>query len=425
MINFYFKYKYYIYFLLLVYVVLVAFKPGDFDMFLDTGNSVSERKSIYYNDYNQRNGYFYSPFFSYVSMYLNFAPRELIRFIWKGLNLIFLVLILNKIFSLLPLQKLNSINQNILIWTLLFSLVHLTNLNLGAGQMTVFMMFSMFWTVDLSEKDKPILAALLLATSVAIKTLTLLSLVYLCYRGHWKTVLITIFILIVYFTLPGIDVGWSYYMQQNKDWFAIISHSGLFKLERDIGLIFQNFHAFMLQYFSMYSSFYCENTYDLYVTYDHELLKKISVSFVLLTGFCGFLYFRRLPFTKPKNATLALMEISYLASCVPLIFPMQQKYSYLFIVPSFISIVYFVLANKEAQYQYLSHFKTNLSIIILSIVFVLCFLSTIDFDSNWGRILKDRIQEHKGVFLGGLLFWILEILISKNLYTFNTQNSNS
>ncbi len=82
-------------------------------------------------------------------------------------------------------------------------------------------------------------------------------------------------------------------------------------------------------------------------------------------------FFRTRPFVPVKDKLHAYWELSYLLLLVPLIFPHQQYYAFLFIMPAVCCILYYLVGN----YKIMSPIKFRMLIIGCSISYLACNLS--------------------------------------------------
>ena len=71
-----------------------------------------------------------------------------------------------------------------------------------------------------------------------------------------------------------------------------------------------------------------------------------SVRLVLI--FFSLYFFRTWPFAHAKSALHRLWETAYLLLLIPLIFPHQQEYAFLFVVPAACYIIYYLMTERHS-----------------------------------------------------------------------------
>ena len=144
----------------------------------------------------------------------------------------------------------------------------------------------------------------------------------------------------------------------------------------------------------------------LHLSMDNAMLalQLVRLSLIVLT-----LYFLRWPpFKRLTDELLEFRALAYIFLMVPLIFPHQQKYAFVFMLPAAVFIAYHLVArwNKKKGMFITSRYGT------IGILFGLSFaLTTLTTDGLIGRELNHITQHYKLITWGALLLIVPLILI--------------
>lgn len=388
----YFK-KYYPYLLgifLLLYAIHCCSRSGDIDLFLASGERFFNGENIYKPSYfDEHISYFYGYPFSMVLSIFHYFPIKLARLTWVLLNFFFLYQIVSISITYFNFNYLDK-KDKITLWVLVsLFCVHFLNLNLIAGQMTIFLLFMCLFTLQLAEKKQNFLAGLCLAFAIIVKTVPLVMFLYLIYRKHLKTALFTVLFIPIIYLIPGIFHGLDYCVLQFNDWLDIISLDSESGISREL---YEHMHSFT----SMSVSYLTQNNlyhgFDRHIaSFSYEIVKIIVIFLVLISGICSLFFLRSFPFIQEQNKLKVWWEISYLLGVSILVFPMQQKYSFLFLFPTFLYVSFFYVHIKSNKIIVSQTFKNCL--IFAIVISLLLFLSTVD--ALFGHYVKGFSQYYK------------------------------
>lgn len=119
----------------LVYILILSFRSGDFDLFMMSGirflNGENIYKPGYYNNHDIY--YFYGYPFSMILSFFSFFPLPLVNFFWLCLNVCFLISIWRMVVAYVSLKDLSNKKRNILYICCAAFIIHFVNLNITAG----------------------------------------------------------------------------------------------------------------------------------------------------------------------------------------------------------------------------------------------------------------------------------------------------
>ncbi len=343
------KYQTYIFILVgLIYILVEAQGKGDFYIYLSASKDLMDGVNIYEKKYVDGYHYLYSLFFALLLYPLTFLPLYLAKFIWLSLNLFFIYrinLLLHSYFNFQLFSSKQKLRCQLLF--LLFPLRFILD-NFHLSQMTIFMLYLCLQSINYIHAGKEKQGALLLALGINIKLLPIVLLPYLFWRKQFKAGIFTVLFYLFLLALPAIFIGKyqnSYLLGQ---WWKIINPT---QQEHIIDVEERSFHGLS----TLLPTLLMEKVPDIYALPLKRNIASLTTQQVghallairlLLIAFS--LYFLRWPPFKKVNIQQArLREISYLLALIPLIFPHQQHYAFLFRMPAGTYLIYQFYLQKN------------------------------------------------------------------------------
>ncbi len=369
-------YNYIVY--VLVALALFAFLyieskgKGDFYIFLSAAQDVFKGENIYDKLYNQWYHYFYSVFFAVVLHPFIYLPFQLSKFLWLLLNVFFAYRCFIIIKNLLPLHDLTK-KQLLLIRYLgiLFSLRFIYE-NLHYSQITILILFLSLQGLQLIVTNKqPLAGAALIALGINIKLLPIVLIPYLFYRRFFKAGFLVIAIYIALLFTPALFIGWSNNTNLVCTWAHLINPANKVHV---LDTEERSFHGLS----TLLSTLLVENVPDQYALPIKRNIANISIEQLstvlntirLLLILLSLYFLRTFPFKHAISLKHQFREISFLLLLVPLIFPHQQHYGFLFICPAFVFCLYYLIQNKDR----ISKIKFYSISVLCVIIYLLCDL---------------------------------------------------
>jgi hypothetical protein len=340
-------------FLSAIFIVLVLLfesrGEGDFKIFIEASRDLLSSKNIYQQVYNNWYHYYYDVLFAIFLIPLSFLPLYFAKLIWLILNVLFTYKIFKIVWGWLPINLLNAFNQRIfMLLSFLFVLAFLRD-NFHTSQLTIFILYLTLQGLDFIKIGKKAIGSMLLALGITIKILPIVFVPYLIYRNEIKSSFVTIGFVALFLLLPAIIIGNDYNNYLLKERWNIINPVNK---EHILDTGERSFHSLT----TLLSTLLVKDCGDkLALPLKRNIadisLEKLNtiITLVRLVLILGVLFFiRSRPFKVASNNLQSLYEISYLCLLVPLIFPHQQHYAFLFILPaSSYLIFYFVFCFYE------------------------------------------------------------------------------
>lgn len=329
----------------LAYLLLEARGEGDFHIYMSAARDLFSGVNIYEKAYGNGFHYLYSVFFAIVLYPFSFLPFYLVKLCWLLLNAFLLYKTYRLLFSYFDRSALSN-KQRMMFYTvvLLFS-ARFIHENFHTGQITILILYTcvqglhmVFYTPSWPW------GCVLIALGINIKLLPLVLLPYLLYRGRFKAFAGTILIAAFFWLFPALVTGISKNTFLMQEWWARMNPSNALHV---LDVSERSFHSLT----TLLSTLFVAHVPDLYAlplrrhiadVSLHTLGLIITISRAVLIG--GTLYFlRSLPFRNAADKTQQYTEVAYILAIIPLIFPHQQHYAFLFTVPAAMHVIYFTI----------------------------------------------------------------------------------
>jgi hypothetical protein len=358
----------------IVYCFIESTGKGDFYIFLSAASDLSAHQNIFENKYVDGYHYYYSVLFALLLKPLCYLPFRLVKFCWLLLNL-FLYGRLFQMLAASQLVKRLSEKQRIIFLggVFLFSLRFLLG-NIDHSQITILILWCCVYGMYNISHNKPVSGSLALAIGINIKLLPIVFLPYLLYRGYFKAVALIIIFYAAGLALPSLLIGHAYNVMLLTTWLGLINPaSQIHVLDVDE----RSFHGLS----TLLSTLLVKDVPDVYALPLRRNIADISVDALakillgvrlFLAGFTLF-FLKGKPFQKAASETGLLTELSYLLLLIPLIFPHQQHYAFLFSVPAFALVYYDLIINFKSM----SNATRNVILLLLIFIYLSANLTVI------------------------------------------------
>lgn len=374
---------------ILIYVLIEAKRNGDFYIFLLASRMLQEGGDIYTNTFISGFHYFYSPLFAVILVPFTWLPDYVTKLLWLLANLFFVYRIYKLIPQYLNLGLFTEVQKRI-FWFIGMALAfRFLYFNFHLIQMTIFLLYALLEGTTLVTNKKEMKGAALLSLAMNIKIMPVIILPWLLYRGYLRAFLLCLFFLILFLVLPAVAIGWDYNLFLHQSWWNLINPT---QEKHVIDINESGFHS-LTTFFAVYLIDGARNNYDLLLkrniaSLDVETVTLIiNVSRVLLVA--GTLWFlRSLPFKKASSPLQQFWEFSYILAVTPLIFPHQQFYAFIFLLPAFFYLVYRLIQGNMNR-QLLTG---------LIVIFILC-----SFIGGVLGFLRDISRHYKLITFGALI----------------------
>jgi len=391
----------------LLIILYEARVKGDFDLFLSASADMFEGKNIYAIKYREWYHYYYSTLFATILFPLTFLPLYAAKVCWLLINVFFVYRIWKVIIYHLPTFNANKkYNLLLALLTFLFMLRFLRD-NFHLAQMTVFILFLILEGLFLIDNNKPILGAVLIALGIDIKLLPLVVVPYLFYRNEWKAGIFVMCFTVFFLIVPGAFIGFEFNNFLLAERWNLLNPTDREHI-LDVGE--RSFHSLS----TLLATLLVEGAGDHHTLPIKRNIANITVEQLeiiinLVRGILvlATLYFlRSVPFTKTNSKIQKLYERGYILLLVPLIFPHQQHYSFLFIFPAVAYLIYYLLSmyRESNLHSNNNRRRNNWRISLTLLLLIVYFLTNSHFILGEFRHIYDHF---KTLTYGALLLLIL------------------
>lgn len=305
--------------------------------------------NIYDHKYNDAYNYYYSVLFALILKPFYYLPFYWVKFWWLILNL---ALFVHLCYLLIKSKISEVLNQKQKQWFYAISFAFAFKFmheNIHYAQVTILLLWCCVYGLYSIYNQQSIKGTLLLAIGINIKLFPLVFLPYLIYRGFFKELVYVVVFYFAFMFLPSIIIGHEYNLQLIKGWWTLINPTNSnHVLDTDE----RSFHGLS----TLLSTLFVKNVPDLYAMplrrnlfdVSFPVFEKILLCSRLILMAITLKFLNWPPFKKNNNSFLTVLEISYILLAIPLIFPHQQHYAFLFASPAFAVAVYFYVVNQKS-----------------------------------------------------------------------------
>ncbi len=358
--------------IILVYLLINAGRQADLFIYESASLDIFSEKDAYAISYVSGFHYYYSALFAILIYPLAFLPMYIGNLLWLCVNAFFLyriIILMSGYFDLVSLSKKEKIL--FILFSFLFGLRFILS-NFHNQQITICILYLIFEGLKFIFSGNKFAGALLIAFGINIKLLPVVLLPYLLYRREFTASFLVIIFYAILLYLPGFILGFTQNNMLISSWWKLINP---ININHNLDVSERSFQSLS----TLLSTLLVKNVPDKFalhirrnimdISYENLLL-VLSITRLLLISFI-FYFLRTKPFVAKVNTTHRFVEISYLLLLVPLIFPHQQDYAFLFIMPAVTYIIYYLIT--ERRNLPVSNFRLMVSIIVLS--YLLCNLT--------------------------------------------------
>lgn len=349
------------------YCFIEAEGSGDFYIFMSAAGQLLAHNNIFEVKYQDSYNYFYSVLFALMLAPFHTLPFFWVKFCWLLINM----LLYGSLFRLMARSEFVTglgpkKSRLFLFFVFLFSFRFLHD-NIHASQVTILILWCCVYGLYFIHKDRLLAGSALLALGINIKLLPIVLLPYLLYRGHFKAFALTLCFCAAAWLAPSLLIGHQYNMSLLGSWMHLVDPT---QQRHVLDVDERSFHSLT----TLLSTLFVEKVPDLYALPLKRNIADVPLPtlarIILITRAALVLlslYFLRWPpFSQAKGKMARLTEISYLLLLIPLIFPHQQHYAFLFIVPAFAAILYGVMREPPSASKQRNAFMVLLALIYLA-----------------------------------------------------------
>jgi hypothetical protein len=402
-----------IFFAALYIIKVISADAGDFMAYYGAANDIRQGKTIYFVEYMGWSSYSYPPFFAMLLIPLAAFPLIVADTLWLLLSVFLLFRIFRLIETILDIH--NILSEKMYKYWVILVLIFTTRFilyNFDNSQTTIVVLWGCLESLSLTLKNRYLLSGLVLATVISIKLMPLVIIPYYFYRSYYKSGLWTLLFLVALNLLPSVFYGFEGYLSVLKQWNAVINpvNNDFIFGENDIEESVHSLSALFAGLFTDRMTRHGINR-NIIVLSHEKIIFWHSMAQLFFIGLTLF-FLKTMPFKAVTNKKRLFGEFSYLMLIVPLIFPHQQKYAFVMILPAIAFISLHILQKKQEGVLLKS---------IIALMLCVWLLTTATTDGIIGNFLFECGQYFKLITWGTILLIIpLSICLNKEI---NTENN--
>jgi hypothetical protein len=388
------------------FLFLKAWGGGEFNTYLGAAEQLRLGNSCYnvWLHYGHQNGssqYGYSPLFATLLIPFTYLPVWLPPLLLLVADVLMLASVFSIFFSLLDVEERKK--PVLFALTMIFSL-RLTLHNFEMVQLNILLLWmSVYGLYLIFIKGQNAAGASIIALGINFKLLPLLLIPYLMYRAKFNAVGIILLVLVGTFLLPSLVFGFEKNLSLHLEWWQVIN-----PLNAKYNAL-QNEESYRLHGLAaLFASYFSKNVNGTFQLLLAELSPKqlvilTNIGRALLAGI-ALLFLAGKPFKSYSDNKHFAIETAYILFVTPLLFPQQNKWAFVNMLPAFCIVFYVLISYKSA--------RTAALYMLLAVVF---FLTTLTTDGIIGKQLNYYTECLKMVTIGCLLMIPALLIVRKKL----------
>lgn len=385
--------------------IIEARGNGDFKVFLEAAKLLRDHESPYNKWIFVSQGvyafYYYSPLFAVLLIPFSYLPQFIPNFIWLLLNIYFLYRTWQLITSWLDIKEFDARSTHLLFFLIFLFTIRFIHDNFGRIQMTIYLLWSILESVHSFRNRHPVKGSAILALAINIKIMPVVLIPYLLYRNHIRPVLYTMGFLLVFLLIPSFFAGYGFNNLLLSEWWSVVNpwnKEHLIEAEWGIHSLTALIPALLHKTSGELDL--RRHLIHLDLQYVEIILHTARLLLILFT-----LYFlSTLPFKPARSKLYEFWELSYIILLIPLIFPHQQKYAFVLMLPAIAYIFYFLIYLHRFNHEEYDRSRWKRIVVCMFLFWVLTTLTT---SGIIGWSLTKVTQHYKTITCGAILLLIV------------------
>lgn len=352
--------------ILLLVALLIGFgcakSDRDFEVFVNAGEKLIAGLNLYKPPFALNLQYYYSPFFALLMAPVSYLPLVVAETVWGFLSCVFLYQIWRISQSYFNTNALTQKQKNLWLLLSIIFTARFIRYDMTTIQVTIFLTWATLQSLKFFDREQPITGAALLALAINIKLLPLPFLLYLFYRRQFLGASLTCVFYVAYLCVPAIFIGWNRNAFLLSEWFVVINPNNkewIIEAENGPSSLVAMIPVYITDTIGVLPV--KRNFINLPFKSVFIILNIIRLLFVALTLF----FLRMPPFRSITDKRRLFWERSYLFIAVPLLFPHQQRYAFVFMAPALIYIAWYLVTNWSTLKQKYGYLNWTLLFLVL------------------------------------------------------------
>ena len=379
----------------------------DFDVFFHSGERLLNGENIYGPPHYYNLKYFYSVLFAGIMGSIQALGINTVKWIWFVINTALFV----RVFILLRIHVFKTEKSSVLIFfflLLLFGKIVLVNYTFN--QISVLILWTMFEAYHLLKKGHWVWAILILCLGINIKIMPIVLAPYIIVMGKkpFQIILLGLAALLFFLYIPALFIGFETNQFLIGEWLKTLNPVSDIHVMQTYEYGFTDLSSMVTKFLSA-EPVYLEPQVNIADLSRPSLFLITNAIRAALLGSVVYLAF------KAKHAVYGVDKGFVIAAgfmaLIPLCFPHQREYSFMFSMPMF-AVLMLMLAKLKTMSYY-----------ILFIVFIALTgnLVWIDFA---GQTAVDIFKHYRLITMGMLAIFLMYIYLAAKLSSQNPVSEN-
>lgn len=370
----------------------------DFDVFFHSGKRLLNQENIYGEPHYINLKYFYSPLFSCLMALIQGIDLQLVKVFWFILN----SCLLFRVVRIMYLQVFSKSGMKTLVFFLTMLLTaKIVLINYTFNQITILILWSVLESYHQLKKGNLIWSVIVLCIGINIKILPIVLVPYFLYISGQplKMLGLGILTLLVFTFLPAVFIGYGYNNFLLEEWWKTLNPASSIHAVQvyEYGLL--DAGAMISKYLSD-KKVYLEPVLNIASLSDSTVFAITNALRVILLIMAVMFALRM------KHAINGIqahfLSMAMFMTLVPLCFPHQREYSYLFYMPM-------IAVNLTFTFKY------RQVIPIICFVFTALLGGLLTWVDFVGKPLVDVFVYYRLVTMGMLLMMLFSFFYWQNL----------
>ena len=371
----------------------------DFDVFFHSGKRLLNGENIYGEPHYINLRYFYSPLFSCIMALFQEVDVRVMKVLWWFLNVVLLLRVIYLIYTHIIA---NATHRVFIYFITILLMSKIVLLNVVGNQMTIVMLWTALEAFQQFKKDRLFLSVFILCLGINIKLLPMVMVPYLLYISD-KPGKVFIYGITVFFALafiPAVFIGWDYNLFLISEWWKTLNPVS------SIHAV-QTYEEKILDAGAMISKFlsdkpvYNEPSLNFAALSDGTIFLLTNVVRVALLGLVAFMAY------KIKRPVLGIHQhilvLAAFLALVPICFPHQREYSFLFHMP--LIAIFMSLIDQEKNWK--------AGVLFAAFALLSGMLTWVDFT---GEAIVAVFMYYRLITLGFMLLLVFYVLYALRLH---------
>ncbi len=386
----------------IIYLLVESAGAGDLLIFLSAAGHLGTGENIFTHSYFGGFYYYYSVLFALVLKPFWHLPYFFTKFLWLLLNLSAYVHLFYMLANSKAVVSLNDKHRKFFLWAVFIFSFRFLHENLHASQITILILWTTVYGLLNIDRGLVLKGSFFLALGINIKLLPVVFLPYLLYRKQFVAFFAVIVIYALLLFLPSLFIGHNENVVLLQSWLRLINPANTNHL---LDVDERSFHGLT----TLLSTLLVKNVPDLHALDLRRNIADIPVPVLgnvilvvrLLFAAMTLYFLKWPPFNSARHQWHRALEISYLLLVIPLIFPHQQHYAFMFIVPAYACALYYLFL----KWNHLQKSRKNVLIVFMAIIYLCANLRTVlgEFNHLYEHY---KILTYGALMLTGLMLWL-------------------